>query len=44
MAPDLITPIQEDYAERADVGFGEYRYFVGQPRSVYLQLDYRLGG
>ncbi|TXS91194.1 TonB-dependent receptor [Parahaliea aestuarii] len=36
--------LDEDYAERADVGFGEYRYFVGQPRSVYLQLDYRLGG
>ncbi|MDX1555540.1 MAG: LysR family transcriptional regulator, partial [Xanthomonadales bacterium] len=23
--------LDEDYAERADFGFGEYRYFVGQP-------------
>ncbi|TXS95533.1 TonB-dependent receptor [Parahaliea maris] len=36
--------LDEDYAERADFGFGEYRYFVGQPRGVYLALDYRLGG
>ncbi|WP_116365127.1 TonB-dependent receptor [Parahaliea mediterranea] len=36
--------LDEEYAERADVGFGEYRYFVGQPRSVFLQLDYSLGG
>jgi len=28
-----------DYAERADVDFsGDYRYFVGEPRSVYLEL------
>lgn len=28
----------EDYAERADFGFGSYRYFVGEPRSVYATL------
>jgi outer membrane receptor protein involved in Fe transport len=32
----------EDYAERADFGFGEYRYFVGEPRALYVQLEYQL--
>jgi outer membrane receptor protein involved in Fe transport len=32
----------EDYAERADFGFGNYRYFVGEPRSLYVQLSYSL--
>lgn len=32
----------EDYAERADFGFGEYRYFVGQPRGAYLEISYQL--
>jgi len=31
----------EDYAERADFGFGSYRYFVGEPRSAFFQLEYR---
>ena len=30
-----------DYAERADFGFGNYRYFVGEPRSVYVSLSWR---
>jgi iron complex outermembrane receptor protein len=30
-----------DYAERADYGFGNYRYFVGEPRSVFANLEYR---
>jgi len=34
--------MDEDYAERADFGFGQYRYFVGEPRSLYLQLEYQL--
>jgi outer membrane receptor protein involved in Fe transport len=34
----------EDYAERADFGFGNYRYFVGEPRSLYVQLRYSLAG
>lgn len=29
-----------DYAERADYGFGSYRYFVGQQRSTYLNIRY----
>tara|TARA_R110002153_G_scaffold27084_4_gene84262 strand:+ start:13030 stop:15033 length:2004 start_codon:yes stop_codon:yes gene_type:complete len=31
----------EDYAERADFGFGSYRYFVGEPRAVYVSVEYR---
>ncbi len=27
-----------DYAERADYAFGNYRYFVGEPRSVFVEL------
>jgi outer membrane receptor protein involved in Fe transport len=30
----------EDYAERADFGFGSYRYFVGEPRAVYATVQY----
>lgn len=30
----------KDYAERADFGFGNERYFVGEPRAVYLELRY----
>jgi outer membrane receptor protein involved in Fe transport len=32
----------EDYAERADFGFGRYRYFVGEERALYVQLEYQL--
>lgn len=31
----------EDYAERADFGFGSYRYFVGEPRAIYSSIRYR---
>lgn len=27
-----------DYAERADYAFGDYRYFIGEPRAIYLEL------
>lgn len=30
-----------DYAERADIAFGNERYFVGEPRSVYLTVGHR---
>ena len=33
--------LDEDYAERADFGFGSYRYFVGQPLGAYLEIGYR---
>ena len=29
-----------DYAERADYGFGQERYFVGEPRSLFWTLRY----
>ncbi|MFV8816394.1 TonB-dependent receptor [Haliea sp. E17] len=32
--------LDEDYAERADFGFGEYRYFVGQPRGAFVELSW----
>jgi outer membrane receptor protein involved in Fe transport len=31
-----------DYAERADFGFGSFRYFVGEPRSLYVSVRYSL--
>jgi outer membrane receptor protein involved in Fe transport len=31
----------QDYAERADFGFGSFRYFVGEPASVYFGIDYQ---
>ena len=30
-----------DYAERADFGFGNERYFVGEPRSLFVTLTYQ---
>ena len=38
----LLNLLGEDYAERADFGFGNYRYFVGEPRSLYVSLRYQL--
>lgn len=32
----------ERYADRADYAFGEYRYFIGEPRSLYIDLDWQL--
>jgi len=39
----ITNLLDDDYAERADFGFGEYRYFVGQPRGAYLELSYQFG-
>ena len=36
----VLNIANEDYAERADFGFGSYRYFVGEPRSVFVSLTY----
>lgn len=33
--------LNEEYAERADFGFGSYRYFVGEPRGAYLEITYQ---
>ena len=38
----LTNLLDEDYAERADFGFGEYRYFVGEPLGAYVEVAYRL--
>jgi hypothetical protein len=32
----ILNLLDEDYAERADFGFGSYRYFVGQPRRLLV--------
>ncbi|MFV0477294.1 MAG: TonB-dependent receptor [Parahaliea sp.] len=37
----ITNLLDDDYAERADIGFGQYRYFVGQPRSAFFELSYR---
>ena len=34
----LLNLSNQDYAERADIAFGNYRYFVGEPRSVFVTL------
>jgi len=34
--------LDKGYAERADFGFGNYRYFVGEPRSAVLGLTWEL--
>lgn len=36
----LLNITNKDYAERADIAFGNYRYFVGEPRSVFFSLAY----
>lgn len=32
----VINLLDKDYAERADFAFGSYRYFVGEPRSLFV--------
>ena len=39
----LTNLLDEDYAERADFGFGDYRYFVGQPFGAYVEVSYQFG-
>ncbi|MDP5040607.1 MAG: TonB-dependent receptor, partial [Paraglaciecola sp.] len=36
----LLNLTNTYYAERADIAFGNYRYFVGEPRSVFVSLAY----
>lgn len=40
----ITNLLNRDYAERADFGFGQYRYFVGQPRGVYAEVSWYPGG
>ena len=35
----VMNLANRDYAERADYGFGSYRYFVGTPLGVYLGVE-----
>jgi outer membrane receptor protein involved in Fe transport len=34
----VLNLSDEEYAERADFAFGNYRYFVGQPRRAFVNL------
>lgn len=36
----LTNLTNTQYAERADFGFGQYRYFIGHPRGLYVELRY----
>ncbi len=38
----VMNLLDEDYAERADFGFGNYRYFVGEPRAIYISIGYSI--
>jgi outer membrane receptor protein involved in Fe transport len=31
----------EDYAERADYAFGDYRYFIGEPRALFVEVAWQ---
>jgi outer membrane receptor protein involved in Fe transport len=37
----LLNLSDADYAERADFAFGNYRYFVGEPRSIFVGIQYQ---
>lgn len=39
---NIFNITDEDYAERADIAFGEYRYFIGQPRRAFISLQWLL--
>lgn len=36
----VINVLDEEYAERADFAFGNFRYFPGIPRQLYVGLEY----
>lgn len=36
----MLNLANEAYAERADYAFGSYRYFVGQPRRAFINLQW----
>lgn len=41
LSANIYNLLNEDYAERADFGFGNYRYFVGQPRRIFLTATWQ---
>lgn len=36
ISANIYNLLDEDYAERADIAFGNYRYFIGQPRRIFV--------
>jgi iron complex outermembrane receptor protein len=40
----LMNVTDQEYADRADFAFGNYRYFPGTPRELYLGFELTLGG
>lgn len=40
VAARLLNVTDRDYAERADYAFGNYRYFVGEPRALYVEAGW----
>lgn len=42
IALKINNVFDRDYAERADLGFGNYRYFVGLPRTTFISVQYML--
>lgn len=38
----LNNLLDEDYADRADFGFGQDRYFVGEPRTAFIELSRKI--
>ena len=36
----VINLLDEEYAERADFAFGNFRYFPGRPRQLYVGVEY----
>ena len=39
MSARVHNLLDKNYADRADFAFGEYRYFTGLPRSLYLGVS-----
>jgi iron complex outermembrane receptor protein len=37
----VLNLSDQNYAERADFAFGNYRYFVGEPRSLFAGIKYQ---
>lgn len=40
MSLNLFNLTDRAYAERADIAFGNYRYFIGQPRRAFLKVQW----
>jgi outer membrane receptor protein involved in Fe transport len=38
---NIFNITDEDYAERADFAFNDYRYFIGQPRRIFASLNWK---